>query len=112
MFYTFRYAEYKGNPNEPWVIRQIGVYHKYDVQKRTSLYVLVNAVPNSAAFRRVLASFSNHRAEMRTDPLRFHVIVHASYFMSWRDYISEYEKLLLPIVSNRAREKTFLLTNT
>ncbi|KAF2027484.1 hypothetical protein EK21DRAFT_102554 [Setomelanomma holmii] len=103
-FYTFRYAEFKGLVNEPWVIRQAGVYHKYDVQDNTSLYVLLNAVPNSAAYRRVLECFSSHQAQMKSSPLWLHCVIHASYFMNWRDYIDEYEKRLLPIVS--AKERT------
>lgn len=98
MFYTFRYAEYKGHLNEPWVIRQAGIYHKLNFQQKTSLYILVNATPNSAAFERVIRFLSDRRAEIRTDPLRLHAVVQNSYFMSWRDYIAEYEKRLLPIV--------------
>lgn len=98
MFYTFRYAEYKGLPNEPWVIRQTGVYQKYNLRTKTSLYILLNAVPDSAAYQRVLKSFSNHQVQLRLSPLWLHAVIHASYFMSWRGYIAEYEKRLLPIV--------------
>ncbi|KAH8702725.1 hypothetical protein GQ44DRAFT_631370 [Phaeosphaeriaceae sp. PMI808] len=97
MFYTFRYAEYKGHPNEPWVIRQVGVYHKYDVKKKTSLYILVNAVPDSVAYQRVLESLTSYQTTMRVNPLWLHGVIHASYFMRWREYIAEYEKRLLPI---------------
>jgi hypothetical protein len=99
MFYTFRYGEYKGNVNEPWVIRQTGVYHKYDLRNKTSLYILVNAVPNSAAHRRVCESFMRHQLQLLSNPLWLHGVIHASYFMSWREYIAEYEKRLLSLVS-------------
>lgn len=36
---------------------------------------------------------------MQLDPLWLHGVVHASYFIYWREYIAEYEKRLLPIVS-------------
>ncbi|KAH7083884.1 hypothetical protein FB567DRAFT_561823 [Paraphoma chrysanthemicola] len=96
-FYTFRYAEYKGHLNEPWVIRQAGIYHKFDFQQKRSLYILVNAAPVSTAFDRVLRFLSDRRTEIQSDPLRLHAVVQSSYFMSWRDYIAEYEKRLLPI---------------
>jgi hypothetical protein len=99
MYYTFRYAEFKGHPNEPWVIRQAGVYQKFDVRNRSSLYILVNAVHNSAAHCRVMQSFSNYQLQMQLSPLWLHGVIHASYFARWRDYIAEYEKRLLPIVS-------------
>jgi hypothetical protein len=99
MFYTFRYAEEKGHANEPWVIRQAGVYQKLDVAKKTSLYILINAAAHSAAHRRVMQCFSDHWGQMQASPLWLHGVIHASYFMNWRDYIAAYEKRLLPIVS-------------
>ncbi|KAH5305709.1 hypothetical protein HBI12_168140 [Parastagonospora nodorum] len=97
VFYTFRYAEYKGHPNEPWVIRQAGVYQRFDIHKKSSLYVLVNASPQSAAYCRALECFSKYEHQMQLDPLWLHGVIHASYFMYWREYIAEYEKRLLPI---------------
>lgn len=81
------------------MIRQVGVYHKFDIQKKASLYILVNAAPDSAAYRRVLESFSNHQYLLQSSPLWLHGVIHASYFMRWREYIAEYEKRLLPLVS-------------
>jgi hypothetical protein len=98
MFYTFRYGEFKGHLNEPWVIRQAGVYQKIDIQQKTSLFILVNAVPDSDAYRRAMQSFANHQVQMQLDPLWIHEVVQASYFMRWREYIAEYEKWLLQIV--------------
>lgn len=99
MFYTFRYAEEKGHPNEPWVIRQAGVYHKLDVANKASLYILISAAPHSTAHRRVIQCFSDHWVQMQTNPLWLHGVIHASYFTNWRRYIAEYERRLLPIVS-------------
>jgi len=82
------------------VIRQMGVYQQFDFRKKTSLYILVNAVPNSAAYTRVLESCSSHQQQMLLNPLWLHSVIHASYFMRWRDYIAEYESRLLPIVSH------------
>jgi hypothetical protein len=100
MYYTFRYAEFKGHPNEPWVIRQAGVYQKLNIRNMSSLYILVNAVPNSAAHRRVMQSFSDQQLQLQSSPLWLHGVIHASYFALWREYIAEYEKRLLPIVSS------------
>lgn len=43
---------------------------------------------------------------MQLDPLWLHGVIHASYFMYWREYIAEYEKRLLPIVSFGERVET------
>lgn len=99
-FYTFKHAERKGKSNEPWVIRQTGVYQKFDFEKGSSLFIVFNVVPNSLAHRRVLDCLMNHQKQVQASPLWLHEIIHASYFMSWRDYIAEYESRLLPIVSN------------
>ncbi|PSN67176.1 hypothetical protein BS50DRAFT_494669 [Corynespora cassiicola Philippines] len=96
-FYTFRYAEYKGLPSEPWVIRQAGVYQKIDLQTKQSLVILVSAVPDSAAHMRVLECLESHQKQMEQNPLWVHGVIHASYSMRWREYIAEYEKRLLPI---------------
>lgn len=98
MFYTFRYGEFKGHPNEPWVIRQAGVYQKIDIRQKTSLFILINAIPGSEAHHRVLQSFANHQVQMQTNPLWIHEVVQGSYFSRWREYIAEYEKRLLQIV--------------
>jgi hypothetical protein len=104
MFYSFRYAEEKGHPNEPWVIRQAGVYQKLDIVKKASLYILVNAAPHSLAHRRVMQCFSEKLVKMQASPLWLHGVIHASYFMNWRGYIAAYEKRLLPIVSVEYQE--------
>jgi hypothetical protein len=101
MFYTFRYAEYKGHPNEPWVVRQSGFYHQYNAKSKTSLFILLNAVPDSVAHKRMLECLKNGQRRMEEDPLWLHSILHASYSVRWREYIAEYEKRLLPIVRFR-----------
>ncbi|KAF2473418.1 uncharacterized protein BDR25DRAFT_282954 [Lindgomyces ingoldianus] len=102
MFYTFRYAEYKGHPNEPYVIRQTGVYQKFHLKEKTCLWILVNPVPDSAAHRRVVDAFLNYQKEMEQNPLWLHCVVLASYFPRWREYLAAYEKRLLPLADTTA----------
>ncbi|KAF3001348.1 hypothetical protein E8E13_006101 [Curvularia kusanoi] len=97
LFYTIRYAEYKGLPNEPWVLRQVGVYHKFDIASKQSLVILLNAVPDSKAYRRVLQAISTEFQMIEQEPLYLHELVHNSYFAYWKDYLNAYEKKLLPI---------------
>jgi hypothetical protein len=82
------------------VIRQTGVYHKLDLDSKTSLVILVNAVPNSVAHRRVIESFSSHQQQMQLSPLWLHNVIHASYLMKWWEYVADYEKRLLQIVGS------------
>lgn len=98
MFYTFRYAEYKSLPNEPWVIRQAGVYHKFDIDTKQSLLILVNAVPDSKAYSLIIETLSTKFYKIEQNPLYLHEVIHGSYFAHWRDYLGGYERSLLPIV--------------
>lgn len=102
IFYTFRYAEYKGHPNEPYVIRQTGVYQKFDLKEKTCLWVLINPTPDSAAHRRVVDGFLNYQTEMEQNPLWLHSVIHASYYPRWREYLAAYEKMLLPLADTTA----------
>ena len=98
MFYTFRYANPKSLTNEPWVNRQVGVYHKFDIETRQSLIILLSAVPDSKAYDRVLRTISNEFHKIEQRPLYLHEVVNRSYFAYWKDYLGAYERILLPIV--------------
>ena len=98
MFYAFRYPEFKGKHNEPWVIRQTGIYQQYDVQSKTSVWILINPMPDSVAEQRVLTCLSSCQAEIFRNPLYLHSVIHASYTGNWRQYMAAYESILLPIV--------------
>jgi len=102
IFYTFRYPQFKGNQNEPWVLRQTGVYHRYDIHSKSSLWILINPIPDSAAEQRVTKCLYNHQDKISRNPLWLHSIIHASYFGNWRQYLAAYERLLLPIVGDKA----------
>ena len=102
IFYTFRYAVYKGHPNEPYVIRQTGIYQKFNLKEKTCLWVLVNPVPDSAAHHRVVDAFLNYQKEMEQNPLWLHYVIQASYFPRWREYLAAYEKRLLPLADTTA----------
>ncbi|CAI6332911.1 unnamed protein product [Periconia digitata] len=102
VFYTFRHAEYKGHPNEPYVIRQTGVYQKYNMKEKSSLWILINPVPESAAHRRIVDAFLHHQEEMDQNPLWLHYVIQASYFPRWREYLAIYEKALLPLADTTA----------
>jgi hypothetical protein len=99
-FYTFRYAEHREDlPNEPWVVRQAGVYQKCDLGTKTLIILLINATPQSLAHGRVVSLLSQSQLDLRTNPLLVHNVIHATYFKRWRDYLAEYERRLLPLVS-------------
>ncbi|PVH93815.1 hypothetical protein DM02DRAFT_732892 [Periconia macrospinosa] len=102
IFYTFRYAEYKGHPNEPYVVRQTGVYQSFNNKEKTTLWILVSPVPNSAAHRRMVDAFLNYQKEMEQNPLWLHCVIQSSYFPHWREYLAAYEKRLLPLADTTA----------
>lgn len=71
IFYTFRYPEFKGHKNQPWVIRQMGIYHRFNkipqsspvsnTHPQSALWILFNPRPQSAAQQRVLACLQQHQ---------------------------------------------------
>lgn len=75
------------------------MYQKYDATQDQSVVFLINAVPNSIAHRRAIECLSKHQSELVCNPLAIHNAIHAAYFMRWRDYLAEYERRLLTIVS-------------
>jgi hypothetical protein len=99
MFYTFRYPEFKGRTNEPWVIRQMGVYQKLNFKSKQSLWIIVNAAPETLAENRVLSCLQQEQAQISKNPLWLHAVIHQSYMMQWREYLKSFEAIVLPIVS-------------
>jgi hypothetical protein len=99
MFYTFRYPEFKGRTNEPWVIRQMGVYQKVNFKTKQSLWVLVNAAPETLAENRVLSCLQHEQVQLSKNILWLHTVIHQTYMMRWREYFKSFEAIVLPIVS-------------
>ena len=99
IFYTYRYAQFKNDPIEPWVIRQTGIYHQFNSLTKQNLWILINPMESSLAEQRLISCLNNHQTEIDQNPLWLHSVIHTSYFANWRRYLAAWEKILLPIVS-------------
>ncbi|KKK13986.1 hypothetical protein ARAM_000212, partial [Aspergillus rambellii] len=100
--YILKYAgvkpiEEKGKDN--WVLRQTGVYQKYDIATKSSIWVLVHPTPG-CEFQNRLIQFMrspDQPARLQSNPLLIHSILLGTFFPLWRDYLAHYEHKMLHI---------------
>jgi hypothetical protein len=99
--YTIRYPEFKKNEEDgEWVIRQTGVYHRFDTSTRRSIYILLNPTTDSKAQLKAqdcMAAFTTSTSDVSSNWL--HRVVLSVYLPAWRQYIVAYERGFLNIVS-------------
>ncbi|KAL9616721.1 MAG: hypothetical protein Q9160_008442 [Pyrenula sp. 1 TL-2023] len=126
LFYTIRYAEpTPDRPAQPWVIRQTGIYHRFNLHPRSttpaphplkqtqtqthphpqkqpsqSLFILLSPHPNSLAQARILEHLNmNSGTRIREDPLGMHRVVLEGYLAGWRGYLATYEGRVLGVAN-------------
>ncbi|KAJ5165155.1 Mg2+ transporter protein CorA-like/Zinc transport protein ZntB [Penicillium coprophilum] len=97
--YTLRYPEYKSQENK-WVIRQSGIYHRYDKTSSQNLFVLFNPTPQSKAHSQAENLLRNICPEVESDPFWLHRVLFAVYFPAWRKYIAVHEQRFLPLAGS------------
>ncbi|CAI7592653.1 unnamed protein product [Penicillium crustosum] len=97
--YTLRYPEYKPQGNT-WVIRQTGIYHRYDKATSQSLFVLFNPTSQSKVHLDAENLLRNLCLEVESDPFWLHRLLFATYFPTWRKYIAVQEHRFLPLARN------------
>ena len=105
MTFIIKYPENNGRSDgaNPWSNRQTGVYQSFDSKTQTTLWILLNPNPQSAADSRIKELFRTrpdgfphlHLQEQR--PL-VGLIVLSSYMLNWRTYMAFYEKEELRMV--------------
>ncbi|KGO69020.1 hypothetical protein PITC_078450 [Penicillium italicum] len=97
--YTIRYPEYRPQ-DDKWVIRQTGIYHRYDKTSSQSLFVLFNPTPQSQAHSQAENLLRNFCPEVESDPFWLHHLLFATYFPAWRKYIAVHEQRFLPLAGS------------
>ncbi|KAJ5839581.1 Mg2+ transporter protein CorA-like/Zinc transport protein ZntB [Penicillium rubens] len=103
--YTVRYPEYKPQEDK-WVIRQTGIYHRYDKTSSQSLFVLFKPTPQSKAHSQAESLLRNLCPEVESDLFWLHRVLFATYFPTWRKYIAVQEQRFLPL--GRSAIATFI----
>ncbi|KAK8124552.1 uncharacterized protein PG998_000311 [Apiospora kogelbergensis] len=95
VLYTLKYPEFKMSDGK-WVLRQSGLYHRYNPTTSQSLYVLLNPMPRSQMQERVTAHLRDHAQATLTDPFWLHRLLLSTHLPAWRHYIAAQEKTFLP----------------
>jgi hypothetical protein len=94
-----KYPEYKES-EEKWVIRQTGVYQRYNTDTHKGLFILLSPTPSSKAHHKAEEWLRNYRQDAEPEPFWLHNIVASTYFPAWRQYIVALELEFLPIVNS------------
>jgi len=82
------------------VIRQSGVYHRFNTATLQNLFVLFNPNPNTVADQKIQSLLLDHYQEAsKKGPLWLHDVFLSTHLPAWRRYIASLERELLPIVS-------------
>ncbi|KAK7964949.1 hypothetical protein PG996_000689 [Apiospora saccharicola] len=95
VLYTLKYPEFKASDGK-WVLRQSGLYHRYNTSTSQSLYILLNPMPRSQMQERLLSHLRDHSQASLTDPFWLHRLLLSTHLPAWRHYIAAQEKLFLP----------------
>ncbi|CEN61098.1 hypothetical protein ASPCAL07763 [Aspergillus calidoustus] len=105
IMYIIKYAfqkpfEEKGKDN--WVLRQTGVYQKYDIATKNSTLVFLNPTRECKFQERLMGLLQSpyKRTCLQRNPLLVHNILFGTFFHAWRDYLKHLEGRILPIVSS------------
>ncbi|KAL4951767.1 hypothetical protein BDW69DRAFT_196210 [Aspergillus filifer] len=102
--YIIKYAfekplEEKGK--DPWVLRQTGVYHKYDFTTKNSTLVFLNPTQECQFQTRLmnLIRLQQQQAQLFENPLLIHSILFGTFCGAWRDYLKHLESRILSIAN-------------
>ena len=103
MAFILKYPENNGRSDgaNPWSIRQTGVYQSFDSKSQTTLWILLNPKPQSAADDRIKDLFSVGAGgflRLQGQHPVIGLIVLSSYILNWRTYMAFYEKEELRMV--------------
>lgn len=92
MCYLFVYVEESKHGNKrSWPVRQLGVFHRFNPKTKTSLWILLNPMPNSRVQQRLDDSALQQilLQDSYPDLQQLHLLVISSYIHNWRWYIND-----------------------
>ncbi|KAI9836443.1 MAG: hypothetical protein M1819_001475 [Sarea resinae] len=96
--YVFKYPELKVPipEDDPWRIRQTGVYQQYNNSTQQSTWIVLHPTPESVGQRRMNECLTVPRRmlDLTRDPLLLHTVLFSTHFSAWRTYMSHYEGVL------------------
>lgn len=95
--YTIRYPEFKPAQGT-WVIRQTGIYQKFNSKTSQNLFILFNPAPSTKLHQCAQTLVSKSPQSIQQDFFWLHKELFRTYFSAWRLYNAYLETLLIPIV--------------
>ncbi|KAL4742701.1 hypothetical protein BDV11DRAFT_202562 [Aspergillus similis] len=104
IIYIIKYAFDKSpvdKGRDPWVLRQTGVYHKYEFATRSSTWLFLNPTTECRfqdRLKRCLLSPAE-RSSLQRNPLLIHSMLFGTFFPAWREYLKHLEGRMLPVAN-------------
>ncbi|KAF4948197.1 hypothetical protein FGADI_9825 [Fusarium gaditjirri] len=96
--YTIRYPEFKPAQGT-WVIRQSGIYQRFNNETKHNLCILFNPIPDSKFHQFLQDCVSHVSRNALKDIFWLHKQIFNTYLPSWRLYNVYLEKKILPIAN-------------
>jgi hypothetical protein len=81
--------------DEPWSIRQLGVYHRHDSVEGSDTFIILNPV---TSFQKRLKHAQKHCGAVPT-PIDIHMLALSHATWQWRWYLAFWESRLNELVS-------------
>ncbi|KAF9890502.1 hypothetical protein FE257_005907 [Aspergillus nanangensis] len=99
--YIFKYAFPKTGPDglASWVVRQTGVYQKYDRDTNHSTWIFLHPSTDCPFQRRLREDLgsADQCAKFRQHPFLIHNMLFSTYFPNWRAYLAHHQAQVLPM---------------
>jgi hypothetical protein len=101
--YGFKYPEMNGRSDggERWSVRQTAIYHQHNLQDQRSVWIILNARPQSLASTTVERFLKAPDAanECIQNPFTIDELLMTSHLRMWTPYIRSYERTIIDVVS-------------
>ncbi|KAK1622206.1 hypothetical protein BDP81DRAFT_335112 [Colletotrichum phormii] len=99
--YTMRYPELKPMGND-WVLRQTGIYHKFDAETSQNTYVLLSPSPDSKLKKQAEHDLLHCCQTVENDSFWLHKMFQETCLPNWRMYNASLERKFLPMADTAA----------
>jgi hypothetical protein len=101
----------RSDGGERWSVRQTAVYHQHNLQDQRSVWIILNARPQSLASAMVerFLKASDAVNECNQNPFTIDELLMTSHLRIWTPYIRSYERTIIDVVSRPVISHLFLV---
>ncbi|KAK5751781.1 hypothetical protein LTS12_018109 [Elasticomyces elasticus] len=100
--YGFKYPESNGRSDggEQWSLRQGAIYHQYHVVEQRSVWIVINARPNSEALQRVSQHLAKIQsiAQSKQFPFAIDELILPAHLRMCKAYLRSHERTIIQLV--------------